>query len=175
MPINLHADGRQNGLGHSRGKAQLVQISSIEAAQLHHRVTAPALAPIAPALQHENENLAELAFWGPEPPGPACRIAAELNTHEQKSQKPCYSPWNLYARLPGADAALFVCTAHACAAPVPAYTHERRRCDVTITRSLAIVMRAHGLKAGGGLGLTSDDGVGSSALKAVSSGIAARK
>ena len=47
--------------------------------------------------------------------------------------------------------------------------------DVTVIRSLAIHMRAHGLKAGGGLGLTSDDGNGSSVLKAVSSGMAARK
>ncbi len=88
---------------------------------------------------------------------------------------PCYFPWKVYARLPGAEAALVVCTAHACAAPVPAYTHERRRRDVTITRALAISMRAHGLKAGGGLGLTSDDGLGSSVLKAVSSGMTARK
>ena len=79
MPKNLHADGRQNSLGHSRGKAQVVQISGIEAAQLHHRVTAPALAPIALALQHENVNVAELTLWGPEPPSPVCRIAAGLN------------------------------------------------------------------------------------------------
>ena len=80
MPKNLHANGWQNGLGHSRGKSHLVQISGIEAAQLHYRVAAPALAPIALALQHENENLAELALWGPERPGPACRIAAGLTT-----------------------------------------------------------------------------------------------
>ena len=65
------------------------------------------------------------------------------------------------------------------ALPVPVlhqcqHALTRRSCNVTITCSLAINMRTHGLKAGGELGLTSDDGLGSSVLKAVSSGMAAR-